>query len=85
MIDVKGLQNLLEENILLQQNVAEETCKIRQLLTPFCDHSKTEDYKWEWDSGYGRQTKKVGKRCSYCLRIDLWNRGNFLDPTEIGT
>ena len=48
-----------------------------------CDHSKTEDYLWEWDSGYGRQSNMIGKQCVYCGWKDLWNRGSFYDPKDL--
>lgn len=48
-----------------------------------CDHPKTEDYIWEHDNGYGRQSMTKGKRCTYCWFVDFWNRGNFIDPSEI--
>lgn len=56
---------------------------VRQLRENGCDHSETEDYAWEWDSGYGRQHDRTGKRCVYCGFIDLWCRNHFVDPKDI--
>lgn len=49
-----------------------------------CDHSVTEDYRWEWDNGYGQQKMIGGRRCIYCGFIDLWGRKRFVDPKDIG-
>jgi hypothetical protein len=82
-LEREDLQKLLAEKEHLQRELFSEIHKIRRQLILVCDHSSTEDYKWEWDSGYGRQTQEVGKRCSYCLYIDLWNRGHFVSPSEV--
>lgn len=58
---------------------------LRKHLQGNCDHSETEDYKWEHDNGYGRQTMITGKRCVFCLWVDLWSRGHFIDPAEISS
>ena len=57
---------------------------LRNKLREICDHSDTEPYEWEHDNGYGRQTMIIGKRCVHCWFVDLWNRGNFVDPKDIG-
>ena len=48
-----------------------------------CDHSKTEEFHWEHDNGYGRQSKMTGKRCVYCGWKDLWNHGRFCNPADL--
>lgn len=37
------------------------------------------EYLWEHDSGYGRLTRKYGKQCVYCGKVDLWCRGQFAE------
>lgn len=82
---MKELQNMLEtrrEEIgLLHAEISSITALL--LLAGTCDHSKTEQYMWEHDTGYGVQRMIEGKRCSYCGCVDLWNRRAFIDPSEI--
>ena len=35
-----------------------------------------EDYIWEHDNGYGRQTKITGKCCTLCLKLQRWPQSN---------
>lgn len=55
---------------------------IEDLKKEGCDHCKTEPFRWEWDSGYGRQTMQNGNRCVFCRATDPWGRGNFSQPEE---
>jgi hypothetical protein len=47
------------------------------IKSKLCDHSETEEYIWEHDNGYGRQTRIQGKCCKHCLFIDRWCTGRF--------
>ena len=42
-----------------------------------CTHSETEDLSWCSDDGYGKQTKRVGKRCKACRSTDLFSTGHW--------
>lgn len=76
----------------LQRKLTQRSEKISQLYTEvsalvaslqgICDHAKTEDYRWEHDNGYGRQSMNAGKRCVFCGWISLWNNNSFTDPKE---
>lgn len=82
---MKELQELLEIKWQRVRLLQTEIDRIVNLLrVTGCDHTGAESYKWEHDNGYGRQTKIEGKRCVYCGFVDHWNRGNFINPTEIG-
>lgn len=37
-----------------------------------CTHKYREDYKWEHDNGYGRQTMITGERCLSCDARNAW-------------
>lgn len=42
-----------------------------------CDHSMTEPFDWEHDTGYGVQTKCTGTRCTICgakKYYSVWSR-----------
>jgi hypothetical protein len=45
---------------------------LRKKVTLQCQHKRTEDFTWEHDDGYGRQTKCPGKRCLLCLKENRW-------------
>jgi hypothetical protein len=78
------IQTQIDKNTVEMRRLSVETVFLRQgLRVVGCNHPVTEDYKWEHDNGYGRQTTISGKRCVHCLWVDLWNRGSFIDPTEI--
>ncbi len=81
---MKELQELLEAKRKEARQLYTEIDSILVRLRGICDHSKNELYMWESDNGYGRQTMIAGRRCSYCGFIDLWHRGRFVDPLEIG-
>jgi len=82
MRPVKEIQNALDEKRAQISSLYSDLHDLTSQLRGRCDHSKTEPYRWEWDSGYGQQTSIVGKRCVYCLFVDLWSRGRFIDPIE---
>lgn len=81
---MKGIQKAIVENREKQLQLHREGERLRQVLldSKICDHSLVDNYEWEHDNGYGRQTMIKGKRCSYCWFIDLWDRGNFIDPKD---
>jgi len=81
---MKKLQELLKLKRREARLLAADIENIITRLRPICDHSETEPYTWEHDSGYGVQRDINGKRCSYCGFVDLWDRGRFIDPAEIG-
>jgi len=51
--------------------------RANQLIAEGCNHPLLEDYTWEWDSGYGRQSTNVGKRCKLCGAKDPYVSGKF--------
>jgi hypothetical protein len=61
-----------------------EASAIKELLQGVCDHAKTEDYRWEHDNGYGRQSMTTGKRCVFCGWIKLYSHDHskFTDPKD---
>lgn len=78
---------------LTQYDLSNKRARVRKLqmeieylvteLQGVCDHSDTEDYRWESDNGYGRQSKQTGRRCVYCGWIDFWSRGLFTNPRNV--
>ncbi len=70
-------QEHLKELLKMRVRITFEIENLRASLRQACDHSETEPYMWEHDNGYGRQTLVIGKRCVYCLFVDLWDRNNF--------
>ena len=49
--------------------------KIQELRTQIikhCRHAQTTEFKWEHDNGYGVQSKHVGLRCVFCLKVNRW-------------
>lgn len=71
------LQRRFKKNATLMGKVMTEHYALIEQLQGICDHSEVEDYKWEHDNGYGRQSDHVGKRCRFCGWIDRWNDGKF--------
>lgn len=61
-----------------------EYLAIKQELAKNCPHpaSYVQDYRWEWDSGYGTQSMRTGKRCSLCDGKDAWQTGTFYKPED---
>jgi len=45
---------------------------MRAAITKICRHAQTHEFKWEHDNGYGVQTKHVGLRCVFCLKVNRW-------------
>lgn len=37
-----------------------------------CQHKYTTESVWEWDNGYGRQSKVAGQRCLSCGSEKRW-------------
>ena len=37
-----------------------------------CTHSRTVEYKWDWDDGYGTQKILSGLRCTSCGKRNSW-------------
>jgi hypothetical protein len=60
-----------------------EAYAIKESLQGICDHSLTEEYQWEHDNGYGRQTKMTSKRCVFCGWVSLWNNNHYIDPNNL--
>jgi len=54
----------------------------RGKLAKDCKHLRTEEYRWEHDNGYGRQSMQSGTICKICYKVDLWNSGRFLSSDE---
>lgn len=48
-----------------EQSIAEE-------LKATCDHPLVEIFQWEHDTGYGRQSKVSGERCTLCGLERRW-------------
>jgi hypothetical protein len=76
---MKKLQELLKQKRREARLLAHDIQSLIERLRPICDHSETEPYVWEHDSGYGVQTDVTGKQCSYCGAVDFWSRGRFID------
>lgn len=51
-------------------------------LRGICDHPETEDYPWEHDNGYGRQTKMAAQQCVFCGGVCFWKNRVFSYPDE---
>jgi len=54
--------------------------KIQELRTQIikhCRHAQTTEFTGEHDTGYGVQTKHVGLRCVFCLKVNRWPRVNY--------
>ena len=49
-----------------------EAALLDVLIAKGCDHRKTEEYKWETDNGYGKQSIVTGIRCKYCHAEKSW-------------
>jgi hypothetical protein len=84
-VTIKATQNKL---LRIRRRIAELYRQEREVVGQLvgegkCDHSATSDYKWEHDNGYGRQSPQIGKKCTFCGFIDLWNRGGFFDPKDL--
>lgn len=45
---------------------------MRAAITKTCRHIQTTEFHWEHDTGYGVQTKHVGLRCVFCLKVNRW-------------
>jgi hypothetical protein len=80
---MKETQELLQKKTAELIELQTEIYNLRRKLRDNCDHSETQSYVWEHDNGYGKQTNITGKRCVFCWFVDLWNRGNFIDPSSI--
>lgn len=80
---IEGLQAAIDYHATELLGTQRTIEKLREGLKGRCDHPKTEVYRWEHDNGYGRQTMINGRRCWYCLYVDLWNRGSFIDPAQV--
>lgn len=46
----------------------------RSALAKDCDHPMryVDDYSWEHDNGYGRQTMRTGKLCGICHAVKYY-------------
>lgn len=45
-----------------------------------CSHSKTHEYNWLHDNGYGSQSSNTGLRCEACLAVDPYQNGKWHYP-----
>lgn len=52
-----------------------ERDKLREEGT--CTHEDTSDHPWEFDNGYGKQRKNIGKFCNACHKVDKYNIGSW--------
>lgn len=83
-MSVTALQRKLTKRREKISQLYTEVSAITASLQGICDHAKTEDYRWEHDNGYGRQTMNTGKRCVFCGWIKLYSHDHskFMDPTD---
>lgn len=61
----------------LDRAIERYTQKLEEALKALgksCSHPVTEEWEWEHDDGYGRQSKVMGKRCKVCDLCNPWNR-----------
>jgi hypothetical protein len=59
-----------------------ETSALIKELRGICDHPETRDYPWEYDSGYGVQTRMVAQQCVFCGGVCFWGNNNYSFPDE---
>lgn len=75
-------RKLINKRKLLLRHYYEERSLVEQLQGN-CDHSQTEEFKWEHDNGYGRQSMNTGHRCIFCGWVKYyktWDR--FMNPRD---
>ena len=71
---------LLRAEASRKKAAAKWDAKIQELRTQIikhCRHAQTTEFTWEHDTGYGVQTKHVGLRCVFCLKVNRWPRVNY--------
>lgn len=61
----------LDERKLSDARWASKIERLRARLRT-CTHSHTDDYEWEHDNGYGRQSRVTGERCVVCMMHRAW-------------
>lgn len=51
----------------------------RHALAQDCDHPEkyVDNYHWEHDNGYGRQTQRVGKICNICRAVRYYEHSEW--------
>jgi hypothetical protein len=84
---VRGLQGRLDRLNEQSRKVAEDFDRRKRLvlqqLEPICDHRVTEEYKWEHDNGYGKQSKCIGLLCVHCrARRPYQTMGTWMSAKE---
>ena len=73
-------QKLLLKKRKKAHDLYNEIRKIEERIHNNCAHQLTEEYRWEHDNGYGRQTYISGVRCTLCGSIDHWRDDRFIHP-----
>lgn len=58
----------------------EKIKKLRAEISKDCRHAQTEEFNWEHDDGYGRQSRHTGLRCVFCLKVNHWPKFNLDSP-----
>lgn len=50
-----------------------------------CKHTKFEEYRWEWDNGYGQQKWLIGHKCKSCGKKNSFPNSstNWSDPKDL--
>ena len=62
----KRILKLRQEQYLLRKSLADK-----------CVHPNPENWKWEHDNGYGKQTMIDGLRCKYCGAEKRWLSSSY--------
>jgi len=67
---------VLETRILQLREQIQDLCVLEKSLVeeilPVCEHTSVEEYVWEHDNGYGRQSWHTGERCRVCRKRRSW-------------
>lgn len=72
---------LAQYNLALRnlERAQEAVSKLKKIVSVDCSHpfEYVVPFRWEHDSGYGRQSWITGQQCSICYAVDSWCNGNF--------
>lgn len=74
------LQTRYADAVARAASAYKEAETLRNLLKDGCAHPAefVEEYKWEHDNGYGRQTMITGKRCKLCFATNNWGSKHWV-------
>ncbi len=89
--DFQKLQKQLDKR-RAEINLAQDAIKtITKAMQGLCEHPRTEEWRWEHDNGYGKQSWNSGKRCIDCRMLNLhpgkyetWIRPDQYQPANYG-